>query len=55
MAKRRVVTPVTLTAEQREWPERLWFYYGNYGPATTPSNHQFIQGLLEHGIDLRPL
>ena len=55
MAKRRKATPVTLTAEQRERLERLWFYYGNYGPATTPGNHQFIQGLLEHGIDLRPL
>lgn len=22
---------------------------------TTPGNHQFIQGLLEHGLDLRPL
>ncbi|PYS78118.1 MAG: hypothetical protein DMF66_07510 [Acidobacteria bacterium] len=28
---------------------------GNYGPETTPGNHQFIQGLLEHGLDLRPL
>ena len=46
---------MTLTAEQRERLERLWFYYGNYGPRTTPGNHQFIQGLLEHGIDLRPL
>jgi hypothetical protein len=55
MAKRKKATPVTLTAAQRERLERLWFYYGNYGPATTPGNHQFIQGLLEHGIDLRPL
>jgi hypothetical protein len=29
--------------------------YGNHGPKTTPGNHQFIQGLLEHGLDLRPL
>ena len=55
MAQRRKVTPVTLNPAQRERLERLWFYYGNYGPATTPGNHQFIQGLLEHGLDLRPL
>ena len=55
MAKRRKAVPVTLTDTQRERLERLWFYHGNYGPATTPGNHQFIQGLLEHGLDLRPL
>ena len=55
MAKRRKATSVTLTDSQRERLERLWFYYGNYGPETTPGNHQFIQGLLEHGLDLRPL
>lgn len=55
MAKRRKAAPVTLTETQRERLERLWFYYGNYGPATTPGNHQFIQGLLEYGLDLRPL
>lgn len=55
MAKRRKATPVTLTDGQRERLERLWFHYGNYGPASTPGNHQFIQGLLEHGLDLRPL
>jgi hypothetical protein len=55
MAKRRKVTPVTLTAEQREKLERLWFYYGNYGPKTTPGNHSFIQRLLENGIDERSL
>ena len=54
MAKRRQAESVTLTAAQRERLERLWFYYGNYGPATTPGNHQFIQGLLEHGLDVRP-
>ena len=47
--------PVTLTDGQRERLERLWFYYGNYGPKTTPGNHQFIQGLLEYGLDLRPI
>lgn len=46
---------MTLTDGQRERLERLWFHYGNYGPASTPGNHQFIQGLLEHGLDLRPL
>jgi hypothetical protein len=55
MAKRRQAAPVTLTDGQRERLERLWFYYGNYGPEATPGNHQFIQGLLEHGLDLRPL
>lgn len=55
MAQRRKATPVTLTQAQRERLERLWFYYGNYGPQTTPGNHQFIQSLLEHGLDLRPL
>lgn len=48
-------TPVTLTDGQRVRLERLWFYYGNYGPQATPGNHQFIQGLLEHSLDLRPL
>ena len=47
--------PVTLNAAQRERLERLWFYYGNYGPRTSPGNHQFIQALLEQGLDLRPL
>src|SRR5215204_4627184 len=55
MAKRRKATPVTLTEAQRERLERLWFVYGNYGSKTTPGNHQFIQCLLEHGIDIRPL
>jgi hypothetical protein len=55
MAKRRKVTPVTITPEQRERLERLWFYYGNYGPKTTPGNHSFIQRLLENGIDERSL
>jgi hypothetical protein len=55
MAKRRKAAPVSLTASQRERLESKWFYYGNYGPQTTPGNHQFIQGLLEHGLDLRPL
>jgi hypothetical protein len=55
MAKRRKVTPVTITPEQRDRLERLWFYYGNYGPKTTPANHSFIQRLLENGIDERSL
>ena len=55
MAKSRQAAPVTLTALQRERLERLWFVFGNYGSKTTPGNHQFIQGLLEHGIDIRPL
>ena len=55
MAKRRQVTPVTLTVEQHERLERLWFYFGNYGAKTTPGNHSFIQRLLENGIDERPL
>ena len=55
MAKSRKATPVTLSGWQRERLERLWFVYGNHGPKTTPGNHQFIQGMLEHGIDIRPL
>jgi hypothetical protein len=55
MAKRRKVIPVILTHAQRERLERLWFYYGNYGPETTPGNHSFIQRLLENGIDERSL
>src|ERR1043165_9914455 len=55
MAKRRKAAPITLTNSQRERLERLWFVYGNYGPKTTPGNHQFIQGLLEHGLGLRHL
>lgn len=46
---------VTLSAEQRDRLERLWFIYGNYGEKTTPGNHQFIQRLLENGSDERPL
>ena len=55
MAKRRAVTPVALTAAQRHRLESLWFVYGNHGPQETYGNHQFIQGLLEHGEDARPL
>lgn len=55
MAQRRKASTVALTRHQRERLERLWFVYGNYGPKTTPGNHQFIQGLLEHNLDLRPL
>jgi hypothetical protein len=55
MPKARTATPVTLSREQRRELERLWFIYGNYGPKQTPGNHGFIQGLLEHGVDLRPL
>lgn len=55
MAKSRQATRVTLTDQQRGRLEHLWFVYGNHGPKTTSGNHQFIQGLLEHGLDLRPL
>ncbi len=55
MAKRRAAIQVAVTDAQRERLERLWFIYGNHGPKTTTGNHQFIQGLLEHGLDLRPL
>jgi hypothetical protein len=55
MAKRRKIKSVTLTPGQRDRLERLWFYYGNYGPKTTPGNHSFIQRLLENGIDERSL
>jgi len=55
MLIRRKAAPVTLTSEQRSHLERLWFYYGNYGPKSTPGNHSFIQRLIENGIDERPL
>src|ERR1051325_4164266 len=53
MTKRRQEKRVSITGEQRRKLERLWFYFGNYGPQTTPGNHSFIQGFLEHGIDTR--
>jgi hypothetical protein len=34
---------------------QAWFYFGNYGPKTTPGNHSFIQRLIENGIDERSL
>jgi hypothetical protein len=55
MVKRRKIKSVSLAPEQRDRLERLWFYYGNYGPKTTPGNHSFIQRLLENGIDERSL
>jgi len=55
MAKTRKIKAVSLAPEQRDRLERLWFYYGNYGPKTTPANHSFIQRLLENGIDERSL
>ena len=53
--RREETVPVSLTPGQRQRLENLWFYYGNYGPKTTPGNHSFIQGLLERGQDERPL
>lgn len=50
---RREVKKVEVTDGQRKALERLWFIYGNYGPKTTPGNHQFIQGFLERGQDER--
>ncbi len=55
MGKRREAVRVNLTPRQRRELERLWFAYGNYGPKTTKGNHSFIQGLLERGLDERPL
>ncbi len=55
MARRKDAIPVVLTKDQRRQLERLWFHYGNYGPKTTPGNHSFIQGFLEHDKDMRPL
>jgi hypothetical protein len=51
--RRREVRKVEVTDGQRSALERLWFIYGNYGPKTTPDNHQFIQGFLERGQDER--
>ncbi len=55
MGKRREAVRVSLTPHQRRELERLWFVFGNYGPKTTKGNHSFIQGLLERGMDERPL
>ncbi len=55
MGKSREAVRVSLTPHQRRELERLWFCYGNYGPKTTKGNHSFIQGLLERGMDERPL
>lgn len=55
MGKRKKVLYVTLTDEQRTRLENLWFYFGNYGPKTTPGNHSFIQRLLENGYDERSI
>lgn len=55
MARRREAVRVELSERQRQELERLWFYWGNYGPQTTKGNHSFIQGLLERGQDERPL
>lgn len=55
MAKAREATPVTLTDAQRARIEDQWFVFGNHGPKTTPGNHAFIQAILEHGLDVRPL
>lgn len=55
MAAKERIIKVEVTDEQRRRLERLWFIYGNHGPKTTPGNHSFIQGFLEHGQDLRHL
>lgn len=55
MAPRREARPVTITPSQRDRLESIWFVYGNHGEKTTPGNHSFIQGILEHGTDFRPL
>ena len=55
MAKLREAAPVTLTDAQRARLEDQWFVWGNHGPRTTPGNHTFIQSILEHGLDIRPL
>lgn len=41
MAKRRKAEPVTLSDGQRGRLERLWFYYGNYGPKGRRSRDPF--------------
>ncbi len=55
IGKSRKAVPVNLTPRQRRELERLWFVFGNYGAKTTKGNHSFIQGLLERGMDERPL
>jgi hypothetical protein len=55
MAVKRQTKEILLTDTQRDRLERLWFVYGNHGPKRTPGNHTFIQGFLEHGLDLRDM
>ncbi|MFL6284450.1 MAG: hypothetical protein ACJ74Q_15000 [Pyrinomonadaceae bacterium] len=55
MSPRREAKPITLTPSQRDRLEGIWFLYGNHGKKATPGNHSFIQGILEHGADFRPL
>lgn len=55
MTLRRECKPVEISDSQRARLEDIWFVYGNHGPKTTPGNHTFIQTVLEHGLDLRPL
>lgn len=42
---------ITITEEQRNALNKLWFVYGNFGKKCTDLNHRYIQGLLEHGED----
>lgn len=55
MPKAREAVPVTLTDAQHARLEDLWFVWGNHGLKATPGNHTFIQSILEHGLDIRPL
>lgn len=42
-----------LTPTQRRELNRLWFIYGNHGAKHSDAGHKFLQGLIEHGEDLR--
>jgi hypothetical protein len=52
-SKRSASRPVTLTKEQRDKLENLWFIFGNHRTKYTADNHGFIQGLIERGQDER--
>jgi hypothetical protein len=53
MATPTPIKNVQLTQAQRRQLEDLWFVYGNHGSKMNYEDQGFIQGLLEHGQDLR--
>lgn len=43
----------TLSEEQLNRLNRLWFIYGNHGKKSTMGNHRFIQNILQRSEDDR--